>query len=83
MEEEETETVCEPKVFFDPPQSPEAVQEVALVEVQMRLVVPGPVRVLGIADSVTVGAGVVGGAVVTVTEALAESLPPAPLQVRV
>jgi hypothetical protein len=61
-----------------PDQPPEAVQEVALVELQVRVAVPPDAILVGLAVSVTVGAGVV-----TVTLADAEPLPPVPVQDRV
>jgi hypothetical protein len=50
---------AEPLVAFAPDQAPEAVQEVALVDDHVRLDVPPWATVLGLADSATVGAGLV------------------------
>ncbi len=65
----------EPLVASAPLQPPEAVHEVALVDDQLRVEVLPLVIVLGLAVSVTAGAGVV-------TEMAADccALPPAPLQ---
>ena len=59
-----------------PLQPPEAVQEVALVELQVSVDDPPPAIVVGFAVSVTVGTG----AIVTVADA-AVLVPPAPVQV--
>lgn len=61
-----------------PDQAPEAVQAVAWVVDQVRVEALPLTRELGLAVSVTVGAGVV-------TDTLADcvALPPAPVQVRV
>ena len=69
-----------PEVALVPDQPPEAVQEVALVEDQLRVEAPPLVTEVGFAVSDTVGSG---GAAVTVTVADALALPPAPVQVRV
>ncbi len=59
-----------------PLQAPEAVQELALVELQVNVEVPPSATAVGFAASVTVGAGI------TVTVAVATLLPPpAPVQV--
>jgi len=50
--------LCEPEVACVPDQAPEAVHEVALVEVQLRVEVPPEIIEIGLADIVTVGAGV-------------------------
>jgi hypothetical protein len=67
---------CEPLTALVPAQAPEAAQEVALVADQVN-VDPLPLAtVLGLAPSVTVGAG-------AVTETVADcvALPPLPVQV--
>ncbi len=78
---------CEPLVAKVPDQPPEAVQAVAFVEDQVKVEVAPLATVVGLALSVTVGAGVVtvtvGAGVVTVTVANCAALPPAPVQVRV
>ncbi len=61
-----------------PLQPPEAVHAVALVELQVKLEIAPLVTVVGIAASVTVGAGVV-----TTTSADCEAEPPAPVHVSV
>jgi hypothetical protein len=61
-----------------PDQPPEAVQEVALVEVHVSVELLPDTTLVGLAVSVTVGAGVV-----TVTVADCEALPPIPVQVSV
>jgi len=63
---------------LEPVQPPEAAQEVAFVDVQLKVEVAPLATVLGLALSVTVGAGVV-----TVTVADCAALPPLPVQVRV
>jgi hypothetical protein len=70
--------VIEPLVASEPLQPPDAAQVVALVEDQLNVAVPPLATVLGLALSVTVGAGVV-----TVTVADCTALPPLPVQVRV
>ena len=62
----------------EPLQPPDAAQEVALVEDQVKVEVAPLATVLGLALKVTVGAG-------EVTETVADcaALPPAPVQVRV
>jgi hypothetical protein len=69
-----------PLVALVPDQSPLATQEVALVEVQLRVEDPPWVTALGTAVRVRVGAGVGGD---TVTVVLFEADPPAPLHVKV
>jgi hypothetical protein len=69
---------CEPLVVSAPLQPPEAAQEVALFEDQVNVDVAPLATVLGLALSVTVGAGLV-----TVTVADCAPLPPGPSQVRV
>ena len=67
-----------PLVATAPVQPPEAVQEVALVETQVR-VEPAPLATLvGLALSVTLG-----GVAETVTVADCDAEPPVPVQVRV
>ena len=68
----------EPLVALLPVQPPEAVQDVAWVEDQVRVEVAPLATVLGLAVRVTAGAGVV-----TDTVADCAALPPAPLQVSV
>jgi hypothetical protein len=68
----------EPLVALLPVQPPEAVQDVALVEDQVRVEVAPLATVLGLAVRVTAGAGVV-----TDTVADCDALPPVPLQVSV
>ncbi len=70
--------LSEPLVALLPVQPPEAVQEVALVEDQVRVELAPLATVLGLAERVTEGAGVV-----TDTVADCAALPPAPLQVSV
>jgi hypothetical protein len=67
--------VLEPLVPSLPLQPPEAVHEVAWVEDQLKTVVAPLFTVVGLADSVTAGAGVV-----TDTVADCAALPPAPVQ---
>jgi hypothetical protein len=67
-----------PLVAFVPLQPPEAVQDVALVELQVNVEDPPLVVVVGLAVRMAVGTGLV----VTVTVAAAGVLvPPAPVQV--
>ena len=61
-----------------PDQLPEAVQEVALVELQVSVEALPEVTLVGLAVKVTVGAGAV-----TVTFADCEVVPPGPVQVSV
>ncbi len=72
------EVVWVPLVGSLPVQPPEALQEVAFVEDQVRVDVAPFATVLGLAEIVTAGAGVV-----TDTVAACTALPPAPLQVSV
>jgi hypothetical protein len=69
---------CEPLVALVPDQPPEAVHEVALVELQLTVEALPFFTVLGLAARVTVGA-----AAVTVTVADCVALPPVPVQVSV
>ena len=68
--------VEDPLVARDPSQPPEAVQEVALVEDQVSVVLAPVCTVLGLAARFTVGI-----ALVTDTVAECVALPPAPVQV--
>ncbi len=69
-----------PLVASLPAQAPEAVHEVALVADQLTVELAPLTTVLGLAVTVTVGAGVTG---VTETVAVCVALPPAPVQVSV
>ena len=69
---------CEPLRGWLPDQAPEALQEVALVDDQVRFEALPLATVLGLALRLTVGAGVV-----TVTVVDCAALPPAPVQVSV
>jgi hypothetical protein len=71
---------CEPDMSFDPLQLPDAVQELAFVELHVSVLLPPLVTDVGAADSVTVGAGV---AAVTVTDAVRCVVPPLPVQLSV
>lgn len=62
---------------------PDVVQLVALVVVQESVVVPPLVTAVGLAVSVTVGAGVVDVGSLTTTVAVAELDPPGPVHVSV
>ena len=66
----------EPLTALLPDQAPEAVHEVALVDVQLNVEAPPLAMVLGLAVKLTVGA-----AAVTETVADCVALPPAPVQV--
>jgi hypothetical protein len=72
------EVLCEPLVALAPLQPPEAAQEAAFVDDQVRVDAAPLLTVVGFPVSVTVGTGVV---TVTVTDW--EALPPLPLQVNV
>jgi hypothetical protein len=76
-------TFCEPEVALLPLQPPEAVQEVAFVELHVSVELPPLDTLVGFALIVTVGApgggGGPGGCTVTVTSWLTE--PPDPVQV--
>ena len=65
----------DPLVASVPDQAPEAVHDVAAVELHVRVALLPETIVVGLAVSVTVGAGVV-----TVTLADCEALPPVPVQ---
>jgi hypothetical protein len=69
-----------PPAALVPLQPPEAVHEVALVLLQLRVEVPPEATLVGFAVSCTVGAGG-GGVTVTVTAAAAGVVPLAPEQV--
>ena len=65
-----------------PDQLPEAVQDVALVELHVRVAAPPELTEVGLAVSVTVGTGAVPGGAVTVTAADVVAVPPGPLQAK-
>jgi hypothetical protein len=67
---------CEPLTPLVPDQPPDAEQEVALLDDQVKVAAPPLVTVLGLAVRLTVG---VGGVTETVTDWVA--LPPVPAQV--
>jgi hypothetical protein len=68
--------LCEPEAASEPVHPPEAVQAVALVELQVNIEVPAGAITDGDTDSVAVGT--------TFTVAVAGALiPPAPVQTRV
>jgi hypothetical protein len=69
-----------PFVASGPLQPPEAVHDVAFVELQLSVVALPLVRLGGFALSATTGAGVLP---VTITDVVALLLPPAPAQVSV
>ncbi len=71
--------VWDPLVAIGPDQLPEAVQEVALVELQVRVAALPDTTLVGFAVRMSVGAA----AVVTVTITDWPMLPPAPVQVSV
>ena len=71
-----------PEVALLPDQAPEAVQEVAFVEDQVRVDDPPLVTDVGFAASDTVGTGGGGGVPDTVTVADALALPFEPVQLR-
>ena len=71
-----------PDVPMLPDQAPEATQELASVDDQVRVEEPPLATEVGFADSVAVGAGGGGGVPVTVTLVEALALPPGPVQVR-
>lgn len=72
----------DPEAGFDPLHAPLAVQEVALVEVQVSIDVPFTATVVGLALNATVGATGGGGFALTVTVAERPVVPPAPVQDR-
>lgn len=67
---------CEPLVALVPAQAPEAVQEVALADFQVKAAVPPLLTVLGVALRATVGA-----AEASVTVVDCDALPPRPVHV--
>ena len=69
--------VCEPLTGLAPDQDPEAVQAVALVADQVSVELLPLATVLGLADKLTAGAGLV-----TETVADCAALPPLPVQLR-
>ena len=69
---------CEPLIAWLPDQPPDAVHAVALLADQLNVELPPVTTVLGLAWSVTVGAGA-GEVTETLTDCVA--LPPAPLHV--
>jgi len=69
---------CVPLTALAPDHAPEAVQDVALVDAHVKVEVLPLATVLGLADSVTVGAG---GVTETVTDWVA--VPPVLVQVNV
>ena len=68
-------------VLREPLQPPEAVQLVALFELQLKFADCPWLMLVGETDRFTTGTG--GGGAFTVTLTLSLALPPAPLQVRV
>jgi len=71
--------VVEPEVVRVPDQAPEAVQLSESVEVQFRVVLEPTVMLTGVASRLTVGAGT---GVLTTTDAVLETDPPGPVQLR-
>lgn len=69
---------CVPEVFLEPVHAPEAMQPVAFVAVQVKVLLLPEATVVGEALSVTDGAA--GVATVTIVDCPA--LPPGPVQVR-
>ena len=72
--------LAEPDVGREPLQAPLAVHELASLEDHVRDDVPPLATEVGVAESVSVGAGV---AALTLTVTDREALPPVPVQVRV
>ena len=72
----------DPAVGLVPNQFPDAVQLVASVDDQLKVMVPPRLTLAGLAVSVTIGA-TAAGAVLTVTVTLSLAVPPSPVQVRV
>ncbi len=70
---------CEPFTGLVPDQAPEAVQEVALVEVQVNVELPPLATVLGLAPMFTVAVFFA----LTVTFVDWAAVPPSPLQLKV
>jgi hypothetical protein len=73
---------CEPLVTLLPDHAPEAEQLVAFALFQVSVALLPLVIVVGLAESVTVGAGV-GAAIMTVIVVLADAVPFVPVQVNV
>ena len=69
---------CDPVSVSEPDQAPDAVQELALLELQVSVELPPLATLVGLAVSATVGA-----AALTMTVADWEADPPAPVQLRV
>jgi len=72
--------LCVPAVALVPLQPPDAVHDVAFVELHVKVLLPPLATVVGDADNVTVGTGAWS---VTVTDALAWAVPPGPVQLSV
>jgi hypothetical protein len=70
---------CDPEILLAPDQAPEAVQEVALLDDQVRVDALPLLIVLGLALRLTVGEGFA----LTATVADCAALPPLPVQVSV
>jgi len=70
---------CDPEILFAPDQAPEAVQEVALLDDQVRVDALPLLIVLGLALRLTVGEGFA----LTATVVDCAALPPLPAQVSV
>jgi len=70
---------CEPDVAFVPDQSPEALQLLASVDDQLKLIALPRLTLVGLALRLSVGSFAVGG-VFTVMVTLSLALPPSPLQ---
>lgn len=70
--------VCIPVIALLPLHAPDAVQEVALLELQLRVVDPPGDTDAGFALIVTVGCG---AEAITLTVAVAFAVPPEPMQV--
>ena len=72
-----------PERVLLPLQPPEAVHEVVLVELQVRVALCPAVMLVGLAESETVGVGVgVVAALSTLTWTESETVPPSPEQLR-
>jgi hypothetical protein len=52
---------CEPDIVFAPDQPPEALQDAAFVEVQVRVAAPPEEMLVGLAVKLTVGVGLERG----------------------
>ena len=70
---------CDPVSVSEPDQAPDAVQELALLELQVSVELPPLVTLVGLAVSATVGVA----ALLTLTVADCFAEPPVPEQVRV